>query len=227
MSRYDWERGTITLPARAWKGFRDAMALAERERQTSLLALATQLHVLLAEAKKTAKRGAFDVYRASEVLRQADSHRRLFERIEALDGHHAVLRSLRSDKDPRRLVAPKKKDFPVVCATKLHRLGAGCEGRILFDATKRQVIWDTGENNHAVERARESYHGRKFFALLAEVAWTRGSGGTLVGNDEYNRDQDGAGDGGNYVTQSFGPLGQAAREVLGRRGIRRARVRAL
>jgi hypothetical protein len=226
MSRYDWERGTITLPARAWKGFRDAMALAERERQTSLLALATQLHALLAEAKKTAKRGTFDVYRASEALRHADPHRGLFERIEALDGHPAVLRSLRSDKDPRQLVVPKKKDFPVVPATKLQRLDAGCEGRILFDATKRQVLWDTGENNHAVEHARESYHGRKFFALLAEVAWTRGSGGTLAGNDEYNQDQDGAGDGGNYVTQAFGPLGQVARAMPGRRGLRRPRVRA-
>jgi hypothetical protein len=226
MSRDDWERGTIALPARAWKGFRDAMAQAEKDRQTSLFALAQQLHALLVEAKKTAKRGTFEVHRATEMLRESGLHHALFARIDELGGDYTVLQSLQSKKDRRTLVVPKKKDFPVVPASKLKRLSASYEGHITFDATKRQVTWYTGENNHAVEEARDSYHGRRFFALLARVDWTRGSGGVLVGNDEYNQERDGADEGGNYITQTFGPLGEAERNArFGGGRIRRRRVR--
>jgi hypothetical protein len=53
--------------------------------------------------------------------------------------------------------------------------------------------------------------GQVLAQALAKVVWSRGSGGSFIGNDEYNRDDRNAGGGGNYVTRQFGPKGQAAR----------------
>ncbi len=48
-----------------------------------------------------------------------------------------------------------------------------------------------------------------FFAALSKVRRTRGTGGVITGNDEANRESDHAGGGANYITDGFGPLGQA------------------
>jgi hypothetical protein len=77
------------------------------------------------------------------------------------------------------------------------------ETRIEFDG--RKVTWSVPENNHACEHAREHLLARTLFDLLARVQWTRGSGGTITGNNEYNQDSRDAGGGGNYVVQEFGP----------------------
>jgi hypothetical protein len=41
-----------------------------------------------------------------------------------------------------------------------------------------------------------------------KIDWTRGTGGVIVGNNEYN-DGDGVGDGANYIVEGFGPLGKS------------------
>jgi hypothetical protein len=47
--------------------------------------------------------------------------------------------------------------------------------------------------------------GKEFFSRLRRINWTRGSGGTIVGNDEYNSDSYDAGGGANYTKDRFGP----------------------
>jgi hypothetical protein len=59
-----------------------------------------------------------------------------------------------------------------------------------------------------VERGRG---GAIFFAALGKIKWTRSSGGFATGNDEYNQDNTYSGGGANYVTFSYGPVGENAK----------------
>lgn len=66
------------------------------------------------------------------------------------------------------------------------------------------VIWDVPENNHACDHAREHPLAVALFEFLdRRVEWTSRSGGTIVGNDEYNREDDSVGGGGNYVVREY------------------------
>lgn len=105
-----------------------------------------------------------------------------------------------------KLVKPKK---PKAIPLKETRYG-----NVSLDLKAREATWDVGENNHACESARNTAMGRAFFDALSRVTWTRGSGGKIVGNDEYNREGCDEG-GGNYVKDEYGPK---ARARAGRRG---------
>jgi len=65
-----------------------------------------------------------------------------------------------------------------------------------FDNDTCTVEWYVDENNHAVDRAHDHLWVKLLFRELRRIKAT----GTLVGNDEYNRDNDYEGGGGNYVT---------------------------
>ena len=108
-------------------------------------------------------------------------------------------RSWGSRNRPRK---PIRKDYPLANnkQTKFHF----DEAEIMFLIDAREVHYYSGDNNRQVERAREHEVGQLFFRLLGEITWTRGTGGQLIGNDEYNQDRDGVGGGGNYVTFTYG-----------------------
>lgn len=90
-----------------------------------------------------------------------------------------------------------------------------------LDPATRTVSWRVSENNHACDRANEHPLGKLFWSAMGKVEWTRGTGGVLVGNDEYNRENENEGGGGNYVKNRFGPLGEQHLEAW-----ERARPRA-
>jgi hypothetical protein len=69
---------------------------------------------------------------------------------------------------------------------------------------KRTVHWSVYEGNHACEEARRTPEARRLFKALDRIQWTRGSGGTIAGNDEYNQDCQDPGGGANYVVKYYG-----------------------
>jgi hypothetical protein len=85
------------------------------------------------------------------------------------------------------------------------------DAEINFNNETKTVTWYVDENNHAREYARAHPVGRAFFSALDQISWTSRSGGVIVGNDEYNRDSDYEGGGGNYVTGSYGGIGKRER----------------
>lgn len=114
----------------------------------------------------------------------------------------------------RKPKSPKRLQFKPLKMS-ANSIPVGHEAGIGFDRQRRVVTWEVGENNHSVERAHEHHTGKEFFRRLARVNWTRGTGGEIVGNDEYNRDNDNAGGGANYVTQRFGSAEKNFKRSLG------------
>ncbi len=191
MSKYEWERGSIVIPADQWVAFRRGLIEAHNNEQLRLF--------------EVAKRVLVTVKLAGKGRRNYNWH----EAIRTAAGDHdadAVLRMLGVVSDgvvkPR---APKRKDLSI------NPTSRGCtlivnrgDAAIKLDDATRTVTWGVPENNHAVEYARSSTLGRALFTALARIDWKRGSGGTLVGNDEYNRCDDDEGGSANYVTARYG-----------------------
>ena len=232
MSCYGWEAGEIKLSAAEYKKFRDAFVAtwnAERARDS---VTATAIHREIVEAGKGIK--GFDYWRACrdayvrmrpssgrygsvvepEALKTMDFEhlsQLMLERFVITDEARQWGRYERLDKPS----APAKKDFATVPPTKAAQVRAGPAGMITFEPATRTVHWSVSENNRAVDHARESFVGRLFFSMLKRVTWTRGTGGTIYGNDEHNRERArdaGPGSGGNTVNDAFGPIGEKAQE---------------
>lgn len=220
MSNYNWERGTIKLPAKDYPKVRDAVIAAHNAEMERVYNKAVSVYDKLTKVLK-GKRGidkqlflndefyrkekGFDANCLGTMRRDkwADPHQELDWRVEA-----TLFPYDREKKEYRKNpLKPKKKDFPK--ATKSTRSFSAEEASVTFDPKAKTVTWDVGENNRAVERAAETWLAKALFGALNRVTWTARTGGTIVGNDEYNRDSDHPGGGGNYVTREFSKNAQA------------------
>jgi hypothetical protein len=79
------------------------------------------------------------------------------------------------------------------------------DGTIVLKPARHSVYWGVMENNHAREHARATKNAQALFSALGRIKWVRGSGGSIVGNDEYHRDDREIGGGGNYEVAYYGP----------------------
>lgn len=96
---------------------------------------------------------------------------------------------------------PLRKEFPLATTkTAVFPLFCG-EASISFQ--DRTVTWHVEENNRAVERAHDDKLAQVFFASLDKVKWTRGTGGVILYDDEYRKDDYA----GPSISSSFGPKG--------------------
>lgn len=202
MSCYEWERGSITLPAKEWSSFRKSLLEAWNKKQLELLARAQRVHAAIKDALK-GKRGS----KRDEAL-EAAIKRHIGDTFTAA-GHELTGLVLVWNQEKRRFglrpVAPKKKDLTLFAVSKdasIHLPDAG----VYLRNESRTVTWDVPENNHAREHARGHWFAKLLFEKLGRVTFTRGTGGKIIGNDEYNRDRDDVGGGGNYLVAEYKPL---------------------
>jgi hypothetical protein len=207
MSRYEWESGTLVIPAKEWSGFKRTL----RETYNRLQTLRLELAVSLSAELKTLGRGRrnFDFEAAAEQL----FHQRAKGRFSPISqDYFLILQSIfpscgRTDA-PRRIrpSVPKKKDFPQA-TSKTNDFDCN-EGSISLDDKERKFRWHVSENNHACEQAHEHPMASAAFRALDRMNWTRNTGGKITGNDEYNRESKEDGSGANYVVRGYGPLGE-------------------
>jgi len=193
MSCNNWERGTIQLPKSKYAAIKkafiadyNAYLLDQLERSKRL-----REHVL------TVNKGKRNV---QWFYALQDSMQKFGVEWDTLDKMIATI-----NEDGKKPSSLNKKRMNLA-NSKTTEFNVTNEGQITFINGAKSVVWYVDYNNRAVEACRESKVGRMFFRMLDKVDWTRGSGGEIVGNDEYNRDDEWAGGGGNYVTATFGKV---------------------
>lgn len=210
MSCYGWEHGTIELPSAEVAGLKRALRTASNELREAVKERAESIHREVMDKRSTR---SVKFYR--ETLREmqyGDSgpHRRqlsdrdLTVRATAISAISLVLDvdgKVRkpTDADIER-VLPKATNrttvFPVISPRGYPEASISIEGRTL--------TWDVPENNHSTDDAERSVLHGVLFGALDRIEWTRGSGGTIWGNDEYNEsDHSPYGRGPDYVVRKY------------------------
>lgn len=212
MSCYEWEQGTLQVPASQWSKLKKALHQGVNAFLTKVLEEALHVHEVL--SARPAKELRWDKLR--EYVWQQTSVRSS-ARVAPFVYEFLQQRYTTTPKGGIKLLKPLKKDLPFLASTFTSiegTLAIDWGGSVSLNADKRQLHWHVGENNHAVESAWEHPYGKVLEDALSQVDWGRSGGGCFVGNDEYNRDDCSEGGGGNYVTKSFG---SAAKSRISRR----------
>jgi len=221
MSCYEWERGTLVLPAAAVAPLRKAL----REHQN---ALHDEVRAGAVLAHREVGQGAHNwaTYRSrlyAWAYPQQEPHTggRLrwrsvtqMEREERQELVRRIVYTLLCDTVHTGVPhSPTVADVNQVVKKVTNRddvfTAVGNEG--YPDATisfaGRKVTWSVPNNNHQIERAHATGLAQVFFAELAKITWTRGTGGQIMSNNEYNERRDDGSQGSDYVTYRFGPIG--------------------
>jgi hypothetical protein len=218
MSCYEWENGTFKLSVKEYRKFRTEFLRRWNESMDKAYARACKIHSeVLHENKGKRNVRWWDVVRDHRLYLGGYGvvgYQSSASTLE-LDHHQLIVKSLgfKFDGEGKRPCKPKKKDFPHATRKTTAFSDGWNDGEVTFHDDRRVIGWHVGENNHACENARASFLGRLFFELLGKVEWTRGTGGEIIGNDEYNRDSYDAGGGGNYTKGTWGPKEQKARRA--------------
>ena len=197
MSCYEWERGSVKIPASEWSTFKKKILGAYNQIIKRDFALAVNSYNYL---KVSAKGRRNYNYKQNLVLKLQEANLNW-------DSYNRIELSMFPLTETRTTpLKPKKKDFKLVNNQTEHidldEFGIGISNK------NKTLYWEVSENNHAVDEAHNHPVTIAVFAALNNVSWKRNSGGIIVANDEYNRQDDGPGGGGNYVTHAFGPLGE-------------------
>lgn len=215
MSVYEWERGTIIIPADQWTNFRKTLIEAWNNHLTNQYNKCRRAY----EAAKEAGKGKRGKNRHQAQLKAVarvcggrfdtqwgsfeSGDRDLWDLMVGMQGKVLKTKTWNGF-EIAKVCAPKKGDFKKLPLTKDAVFDLPDASIILTNKT-RTVVWDVPENNHAREHARAHFMAKRLFGLLNRVTWKRGSGGTIVGNDEYNRDSYESGGGGNYTVATYPP----------------------
>lgn len=188
MSCYEWSRGDIVLPSAEFAPVRLHLQQAMTKKYESMFAATQQFWSALTSRQK-ADIGAYKQALASRRFEEETTW--MLEPKYMADRPRRVLRS--------------DIDWPNNRTVVFHER----ELTISFDRKTRTVTYDVAENNHAREHASATVLSQQFYERMSKVKWTHGTGGVILGNDEYHREAERyeAGSGGSYVVDAFGYLG--------------------
>lgn len=194
MSCYEWEHGTITLPSGVAPKLREVL---NREAEERIAKITADVQCVWEHVRKMtpSTREKID-YWDYPAFRDIDEEALGMMRRHDFGAQKSTWRKP-TQKQIRENVVSRHKGHDGVTSTVFH-----C-GEAAISLHGNKVTWDVPENNHACERASGHPLAYALFRFLDRVQWTSRSGGQIVGNNEYNRDNDSAGGGGNYVAREY------------------------
>jgi len=220
MSCYEWERGTFKLSVTEYAKFKKSFMNGMKTKYEKAYEDAVAIHAdILKQAKGKRNVDWYGLFNANRYVRI--THHGYFSTITEKDrdsfeiAFRSMFRKTSGSCDISkncRPLKPRKGDFSIKTKQKNPSFSFE-EANISFDDKAHTIHWNVDENNHACETAHEHEVGKMFFQLLGKVNWTRGTGGEIIGNDEYNQDCDYAGGGGNLTKASYGPIGKENRRM--------------
>lgn len=221
MSRYDWESGTIKLSVKEFTKFRQHLVSAyNKALQEDFNELQKLYDKLKAAGKGKRKFNYADALNEelNKEVRQPYWGTAYAVNLQIIDRDFVAPLLINKE---GKLTTLKKGMFKGVTVGAKHDtfpppdgLVHSDEGTLGLAPQSKCISWTVSENNHACERARDSFFGKLLFKYLKTVEWTRNTGGTIVGNDEYNSDNKHAGGAENYIKDAYGPIGKAERDAL-------------
>ena len=200
MSCYEWERGSVKIPAGELAGVKKAIRDAYNREMSDGYAVAMRLYEGLKKAKPKARAKMWEDKGRRECRGMADGMKWRVEK--ALFGQQVMWG------DVPKLRRPTKAMFPMA-TNRATRFVLDTDAQIVFDGNV--LHWDVRENNHAVDYAWESPVASAMDRALKKVKWTARTGGFFETQDEYDRD---AGS-GSRITHTYGkaPVGKMTRYI--------------
>lgn len=216
MSHVAWESGHITLPAASVAAVKQALRDATNAGHDQARAAAA---TFWEDYAKRTRSPCLYRERLEQWLR-AGARTRLSAAAVVVGPHpsglndhdldrlHDLLEAV-ADK-PRKLTAADiQQRFPKV-TNRAGTFAVGAEATIRLDG--RELTWHVRENNHAVEVTYDQPVMCALMNALSQMKWTRATGGTRWGADEYATDAaEQYGDDPVSVTGRWGPLGDRDR----------------
>lgn len=191
MSCNNYEYGVITLSPKDWTNFR---------RRVVDECNSYQLHLL--DCARTAYRQIRQAGHRKKNFHQANYFKNAIAYTMSVDTAEVLFSMLfqREVGRKRRLVLPKKKDLRILSRRFTGRINFP-SWAMEFDEHTHQFHWIVAEGDRAVERTLNHPVAQRVLHLLGCMRWSPGTGGTISGNDDYNRC---AGSGSAYVVRKYG-----------------------
>lgn len=201
MSCYNWERGSIVVPKSAWTVLRRRLLTKWNTKQQQLYARAKGFYPTV----KAAGKGKKGEERAKAQRKCLRTLCRLRDAWEYEEEHSAIFDAMFETNGLLiyKLRIPAKKYFQFVPLTKTVTIRLP-QADVTFYADTHAIEWDVEENNRAVESANGHWFACELWGALGAIAkWPEGTGGKVIGNDEYNGHSLDEGGAGNYVNREY------------------------
>jgi hypothetical protein len=197
MSNFGEENGEVKLPVKEWKKFRDTIYNNYNQKLKEVYETALEVHKQMM-AKKKGKRNV----NLHSLFNEVIENHRLVRATRDYEGWHFRDMVQSSLINNGKMVKPKKKDFAPKKASQGETLYDD-ELSVRFDNKNKTVHYSTSDNNHSVDRGRESFLGSMVFRQLDRVTFTSKTGGYFKASSEYNEDEFGNG-GQSRVSSTYG-----------------------
>jgi hypothetical protein len=235
MSNYESERASIVLPTSAVTPLKTMLRDYQNKLRDEVRAAVIEIHksVGTRSRKLYQERWQQARYDAEEVASdwrhgRRDERKELVRDVAGTVIWHMMYRTEREGVAPQQPTAADLEYVLPKATNKTTRFPVfGRDGYSEADISfqGRTVIWEVGENNHAVDAARGTELAILFFRHLDRITWTRGTGGVGLYHSEYQDDSTDPNAHARSISFAYGPQGEKVKAQ--RMGVSVAKLRAM